>query len=259
MNDDDGDGDALTKYNSWVWHYGKLCFQTDPKTQEKQSKWSCNKCQERNNFFIKSTKSTTHIGEHLKLHGITRSITTKPIRATLLDVEQATTNRIKGFFDPDVHKKKRGPDLGKFRRDMTLWICVCRQAFRVVENEKFRDMIADLSPEAMDMLPKSANTIRSWVINEFNKQKDIIKERLAIAQSRIHLTMDIWTTPSGDRSYLGIVASWIDIDHKINNILIALPSLIGQHTGVNIAATAMQVIEEYESVSELDITCLIML
>ena len=57
--------------------------------------------------------------------------------------------------------------------------------------------------------------------------------------------MDIWTTPAGDHSYLGIVASWVDIDHKNNNILIAFPPLMGQYTGINIAATVMEVIKEY--------------
>ena len=57
--------------------------------------------------------------------------------------------------------------------------------------------------------------------------------------------MDIWTTPSGDRSYLGIVANWVDSDFNIRNVLIALPPIEGQHTGANIAATAFRVIEEY--------------
>ena len=54
--------------------------------------------------------------------------------------------------------------------------------------------------------------------------------------------MDIWTTPAGDRSYLDIVASWVNIDHKNNNILIAFPP---QYTDINITATIMEVIEEY--------------
>lgn len=46
-NDDDEE-DTLTKYNSRFWHFGKLFFETDPKIQEKVSKWICDKCQDRN-------------------------------------------------------------------------------------------------------------------------------------------------------------------------------------------------------------------
>ena len=64
--------------------------------------------------------------------------------------------------------------------------------------------------------------------------------------------MDIWTTPSGDRSYLGIVVNWIDSDFNIRNVLIALPPIEGQHTGANIATIAFRVIEEYRFGSKID-------
>ena len=58
--------------------------------------------------------------------------------------------------------------------------------------------------------------------------------------------MDIWTCPTGNRSYLGIVANWCDVDFKIQNSLIALPVIEGQHTGANIAQVAFDIMEDYK-------------
>jgi len=85
------------------------------------------------------------------------------------------------------------------------------------------------------MLPKSSNTTRSWTIKEFERQKTFMIERFTQSRSRIHLWMDIWTTPTRNRSYLGIVGNWVDADFEIQNTLVALPAIEGQHTGANIA------------------------
>ena len=58
--------------------------------------------------------------------------------------------------------------------------------------------------------------------------------------------MDIWTCPTGNRSYLGIVANWCDVDFEIQNSLITLPVIEGQHTGANIAQVAFDIMEDYK-------------
>ena len=144
-----------------------------------------------------------------------------------------------------LHGKSSKVNLDKFRHDMLMWISVSLQAFVVIEEPKFRDMIADLSLDVANMLPKCADTIRSWILSQHKDQKAILIERLTQSRSRIHLSMDIWTTPSGNRSYLGIVANWCDADFEICNVLIALPPITGQHTGLNIAKLASDVIDTY--------------
>lgn len=38
-------------------------------------------------------------------------------------------------------------------------------------------VIADLSSEAANIIPKSINMIHDWMITEFNKQKEMLNER----------------------------------------------------------------------------------
>ena len=59
-----------------------------------------------------------------------------------------------------------------------MWVAVSHQAFFVIEELKFHEMIADLNIEAESMILKSANTIREWVVREFKKQKQTLVETL---------------------------------------------------------------------------------
>ena len=106
-------------------------------------------------------------------------------------------------------------------------------------------MITDLSTDAADLLPLSANTARNWVVSEFMKQRDILAEKLSQSRSRIHFSFDLWTAPAGNRSYLGVVANWVDEEFAIRTCLVTLLPLHDQHTGDNIAECICQVAERY--------------
>ena len=188
-----------------------------------------------------STKSSTWIARHLRdEHQILKNPLLVAICPTVLDIENEATMVLNM-----VTTARRPVNLTNFCRNLTKWIAVSRQAFLVVEEPSFREMISGLSFDAAEMLPKSSNTTRSWTIKEFQRQKTFMIERFAQSRSRIHLSMDIWTTPTRDRSYLGIVANWVDADFEIQNTLIALPAIEGQHTGANIAEVMLKVTEDY--------------
>ncbi len=69
-----------------------------------------------------------------------------------------------------INTPRRPINLIKFKHDMTLWLSLSRQVFMVIEDPKFRDMIATLSADTAELLPKSHNTIHEWVLKEFDKQ-----------------------------------------------------------------------------------------
>ena len=70
-------------------------------------------------------------------------------------------------------------------------------------------------------------------------------ERFTSSRYRIHLSIDIWTAPAGNRSYLDVIAHWCDVDYNIQTALIALRPVEGRHSGVNIAGILTDVIETY--------------
>src|SRR5579859_3532393 len=106
-------------------------------------------------------------------------------------------------------------------------------------------MISHLSKEAVELIPKSDNTIRSRIIDEFRYQKEKLIGVFRESQSRIHLSLDLWTSPVGNRAYLGVVAHWCDASGEMCNALIGLPEVIGKHSGSNIARCLFDVVKEY--------------
>ena len=90
-----------------------------------------------------------------------------PIPPQMLRPEAETT--IGAMFN-----KSKNANIPKFRYDLTKWIAVSRQAFLVIEEPVFQEMIVDLSIEAASIIPKSANMVREWVITEFCQQKEIL-------------------------------------------------------------------------------------
>jgi hypothetical protein len=69
-------------------------------------------------------------------------------------------------------------------------------AFSRVENDSFRQFLAVLSPSLEKWIPRAGNTVRSWILAEFEQRQDDIKKQLPASRSRIHLSFDLWTSPN---------------------------------------------------------------
>ena len=72
-------------------------------------------------------------------------------------------------------------------------------------------------------------------------------EKFTQSRSRIHISLDIWSTSAGNRSYLGVVEHWVDANFEICTTLIAqVPSIDDCHTGANIVNRVIEVAEMYK-------------
>src|SRR5438045_3530269 len=85
--------------------------------------------------------------------------------------------------------------------------------------------------------------ITDWIHNSFSEAQDIVQRVLQSAKTKIHLAIDIWTSPSHDL-LLGICASFIDIQDEYQNPLIALCTVHSQ-SGNDQWETLCPVLEEY--------------
>jgi BED zinc finger len=135
-------------------------------------------------------------------------------------------------------------DADKFRWMLIKWIVSMHIALSVVENKHFRELIITIAPALEKFVVHSGTTIRRWIRSEFEKQRLIIKKRLAKARSKIHISFDLWTAPN-HRTFVGVVAHWLDEDLKKQEVLISLRRVIGVHTGENIASVMIPLLHEY--------------
>jgi hypothetical protein len=84
----------------------------------------------------------------------------------------------------------------------------------------------------------------------FETQKLRIRQVLQSAISKIHFTVDIWSSPN-KLGILGIVAQFIDNDGELLSHCIALREVQGKHSGENQARIVMSVAEEYGIVTKV--------
>ena len=85
---------------------------------------------------------------------------------------------------------------------------------------------------------------------DFDIARTEIKQHLQASISNIHISCDMWSSPNG-HAFLGIVAHWMDIHHILHRGLIALPRIMGAHTGENIAIVLVDVLEKYNICEKL--------
>jgi hypothetical protein len=75
--------------------------------------------------------------------------------------------------------------------------------------------------------------------------KPLVVAELSQSHSKIHISFDGWTTKGGKRSFLGLVAHYVSPSGKLIDLPIALPQLLGAHTGDQIAEVVLKSLEEF--------------
>ncbi|KAM3538625.1 hypothetical protein ARSEF1564_008455 [Beauveria bassiana] len=102
--------------------------------------------------------------------------------------------------------------------------------------------------DIVKILPKSPSTLGSWIKEKWvgdTGRRAWLKEKLQVATSKIHISMDAWTSEEGT-NYLAIVAHFLDESHTLRTALLDLAPLKGPHSGENIARALSVVIDCYD-------------
>ena len=186
-------------------------------------------------------KATTHAGCHLrKVHDISIHEQGGKTHAKKEGEAIGTQNIIGTFF-----KRPQPFNEHRFKSHLIEWVLRNRISFRQVETQPFRQMVEALRSKAANVLPSSANTLRKWCLIRFLASCTEVSHSLQTAKSKIHISSDLWSSPNG-HAFLGIVAHWWDLHDALKSALIALPKLLGVHSGENIAFTTVEVLKQYE-------------
>jgi hypothetical protein len=149
--------------------------------------------------------------------------------------EQAIANTLIKRFDRD-----------HFQRLLMNWIVARNHSFSIAEEDELREIFDYLNPS---VAVRSANlthtTIKEKVAVAFEQHKQKVVEVLGKAPGRIHISFDGWR--SGNRHTLyGVCCFLRDENNKPCKITIGVPELSVSHTGTNIAAEILDVIEAYQ-------------
>jgi len=150
------------------------------------------------------------------------------------------------------YKRRRDTDFDRatFEQLLVWWVCWCSLSLSVVEQTEFQALLSFLNDSIIKCLPKSHNTLREWIVRTFEHEKQRIMQALQSAYSKIHFTVDLWTSLN-TKALMGIIAHYIAENGALRQSVLSLRELKGQHTSVNQAGLIFSVLEEYGILSKV--------
>ena len=138
--------------------------------------------------------------------------------------------------------------MDRFRILLLRLFVYCQLSFNLIECPEFRELLLYIQPTIDRYLP-GRTAIASWATDEFDQGVEVVKQAISQAKSRIHISFDIWTTPTG-KPILGICAHFLNDVYELVHPLLALRFLAGHHTGLAMAEVIEAVMYEFGIVSK---------
>jgi hypothetical protein len=123
------------------------------------------------------------------------------------------------------------------------FIASCNMPLRLVESQEFRAFLSYLNNDVNRWLNVKHDTIRTWVLRQFEIEKEKVKNQLAKSRTKIHLSLDIWTSPN-NKPILGVVAHYITDSSVLEHTVLALKEIEGNHKGENLVLVVMAIIKD---------------
>lgn len=119
-----------------------------------------------------------------------------------------------------------------FRKTLVRWMVKANIPLTGPEDEEFGNLIeiASLGSNSLVDLVPTGDTMRTWIVKEFDDQKAEIKSQLLHnAQSKIHLSFDLWTSDGTTMSLMAVVSHYLDKTFMKKTRLLAMRRLFGPH------------------------------
>ena len=122
--------------------------------------------------------------------------------------------------------------------------------FSQVENDWFRAFLAVFNTKLAEWIPKSGDTVRAWIMEDFQQRQSDIAKQLQESKSLIHLSYDLWTSPN-HLAFVGVFGHYVSSKYKVETTLLGLRRLKGPHSGENIAEAIVAVVKTYEIIGKI--------
>ena len=220
---------------SRIWEHGaEYVNLSEPNTG---SHWICDHCD--SIIALRRSQSNWNASRHLlKAHNIKVK---REINEEEEEQEERQAERREATFAALIARV----NVDKFRELLIRWIVQSQIPYSAVKSEAFRDLLLCLQPGIERYLVRSHNTIASWVDEEYQKGRQVIKSQLQQSLSRIHFSFDIWTSPACT-AILGICAHFLAPNLHLKHALIDLKAIEGAHQGETIAELVGDLIQWFE-------------
>ena len=243
---------ANAKRTSWVSDHGIYLVEMVGNDRRK-TYWSCKYCDEKHYLHLLEAGSTGNAARHLKLHRKFKPSGEHDDNDDVDDAESSSYTNVLGMQRLASKRRKLDVPIVKdagslFKLTLIKWVIDANVSLAAVENRLFRQLLelTALGSNTISELVPTADSIRTWILNEFLARKADIKRQLVEeSRSKIHLSFDLWTSPNS-MSIMAVVAHYLDKDFVNRSRLIALRRLQGPHSGENMAILLLKIVREFE-------------
>lgn len=137
-----------------------------------------------------------------------------------------------------------------FQKAFINWIIDNHHPLYELETPAFREMIRLASPLAEEALWKNHQSVRDHIMAEYSEYIELVKDKLSKSTSKIHISFDGWTTPNNKHVLVGVCVHHLNEEGRLEDYLIAVPELIGKHSGENYAEVVGTILKSFGITSE---------
>ena len=246
---------------SWVWQHGyDIQFNSD--TSRKI--WVCGCCisQKLKKAPASSrAEGTPNIENHLfKEHGVTDpSGKRQQSKAKNRVAEKTPSRNIVAMLGLDVSNPReqeianaliRRFDKSRFQKLLIEWIVDSNGSFRQAEHLRLR-IFEYLNPSVEQTQAHTGHDIvRKRIVQIYESNKAHIIKVLKGVPGQIHVSFDGWRSRNRHALY-GIICFYADSNGYLSKLVLGLPELGARHTGENIAAQILEILESYEILDKI--------
>ena len=223
---------------STIWNHGDTYIDENEDNLNRVPMWICDHCDQ--TVVAHGGGTTGNALRHLKRkHRITsrraRDEQEEAIPEEIVVEQRSSTH---------LHALVVSINVDRFRMLFLRLFINCQLPYSLVERPEFQELILYIQPSIGGYLVKSHNTVTTWVNDEFNLGKNSLKRTIAQAASNIHLSFDMWTSPSS-MPILGVCAHFLTPQLELVHPLLALREVEGSHTGEAMAEIIREIMVQF--------------
>ncbi|KIJ35055.1 hypothetical protein M422DRAFT_181239, partial [Sphaerobolus stellatus SS14] len=133
-------------------------------------------------------------------------------------------------------------DQKEFEKLLVEWVIACDQPFEEVKRPELKSLLNYVHHHSTKLNVPSATTAKHRVMKLGEMTIDDLKKFITNLGSNVSLLLDAWTSGKG-YTFMGIVMHYVSNEWLLEEVLIDFCELIGEHSGVNMAAAVYQTID----------------
>ena len=237
-----------------IWQYTRPHSPSRPERCIKKRKiWYCGPCwsDKRRDTHYKLYAGTQSAIKHLRLHG--HYVDPKDPKHTN-STQKKLTDQVYWTDLSTMNPRKPQTKFPKFdpadlnavtlRSVYTDLVVQKNLPLDLCQAPELRALLSYANPYANKILPTSHSTIRADIKLEYINKQVLIKQALQQSISKIHFSVDCWTSPN-QIGILGIIVHFVIDQLGLQHLLLALQEIDGGHTGEALEMEIIALFKEY--------------